>query len=190
MTAVLVAPPVSEPVGLQDAHAHLRLSHTLEDGLLTRLITAARQEVERISGRALITQGWRLYLDEPPKDRIIRLPMAPVSRVDAVNLYDADGTQIVLTAEQYVADLISNPARIRLCAGCGTSLRELNGIEVEVTAGYGDAPEDVPAGLRTAILMLMGFWYERRNMVEDGLLTGLIPHGFAAALSPYKVLKI
>lgn len=190
MTAVVTVPPAREPVTLADAHAHLRLSHTHEDALLERLVTAARTEVERLTGRALITQSWRQYIDEMPAERTIRLPVAPIRQVDALTLFASDGTAHVLPPERYVTDLASNPARLRVRAGLEPPRRELNGIEVDMTAGYGDQPADVPAGLRTAILMLMGFWYERRSLVEDGAISGFLPHGFAGALSPYKVLKI
>ncbi|EEA94330.1 conserved hypothetical protein [Pseudovibrio sp. JE062] len=86
--------------------------------------------------------------------------------------------------------MAGNPARLRFKAGAVGPLRDLNGIEIDFKAGYGSTATAVPAGLQTAILMLVGFWYERRSMLEETRLTGLMPHGFEAALSPYKVLRI
>ncbi|SDQ88883.1 head-tail connector protein [Pseudovibrio sp. Tun.PSC04-5.I4] len=190
MTAILTVPPALEPVSLAQAHAQLRVSHTHEDDLVTRLIKSAREHVETITRRALIHQEWRVLLDTAPADRLIRLPVAPVAEVLRVYVYDREGNQRLLSASDYQTDLAGNPARLRFKAGAIGCLRDLNGIEVDFKAGYGAGASAVPAGLQTAILMLMGFWYERRTMLEEDRLTGLMPHGFEAALSPYKVLKI
>ena len=190
MTAILTVPPALEPVSLAQAHAQLRVSHTHEDDLIERLIKAAREQVETLTRRALIDQQWRLLLDELPPDRLIRLPVAPVAEVLQVYTYDLDGNQHQLTETDYQVDLAGNPARLRFKAGVIGPLRDLNGIEIDFKAGYGSAATSVPAGLQTAILMLVGFWYERRTMLEEDRLTGLMPHGFEAALSPYKVLRI
>lgn len=190
MTAILTQPPLQEPVTLAQVHAQVRVSHTHEDDLLTRLMKAAREHVETITGRALITQAWRLLLDQLPQDRIIRLPVAPVVSIQNLFVYDSDGNQQQLATDQYQVDIASNPARLRIKPGVVVNPRQMNGIEVDFTAGYGSQGAQVPAGLQTAILMLVGFWYERRTMLEETRLTGLMPHGFEAALSPYKVLRI
>ncbi|WP_257098730.1 head-tail connector protein [Pseudovibrio flavus] len=190
MSTLLLTPPATEPVTLADVHMHLRLSHTHEDGLLTTLIKAARQQVEQKTGRALIAQKWRLYLDKLPQDRCIRLPHAPLASLVELSLYDPSGMQHVIGAGQILTDPASNPPRVKLQGPVPFALREMMGVEVDYIAGYGSLPEEVPESLRTAVLMLVAFWYERRSHVEDGLLTGLIPHGFDAALSPYKVLRL
>ncbi|KZK83494.1 Phage gp6-like head-tail connector protein [Pseudovibrio sp. Ad13] len=190
MTAILTVPPALEPVSLAQAHAQLRVSHTHEDDLIERLIKAAREQVETLTRRALIDQEWRLLLDDLSPDRLIRLPVAPVAQVLQVYTYDREGNQQLVPASNYQVDLTGNPARLRFKAGAIGSLRDLNGIEIDFKAGYGAAATAVPAGLQTAILMLVGFWYERRSMLEEDRLTGLMPHGFEAALSPYKVLRI
>ncbi|AEV36971.1 Phage conserved hypothetical protein, phiE125 gp8 [Pseudovibrio sp. FO-BEG1] len=158
--------------------------------MIGRLIKAAREQVETLTRRALIEQEWRLLLDDLPPDRLIRLPVAPVAEILQVYTYDKEGSQNQVPASDYQVDLAGNPARLRFKAGAVGPLRDLNGIEIDFKAGYGSAATSVPAGLQTAILMLVGFWYERRTMLEETRLTGLMPHGFEAALSPYKVLRI
>jgi uncharacterized phiE125 gp8 family phage protein len=63
MTLIRTVEPAAEPVTLAEAKAHLRLADSSEDDLLTGLIRAARQDVERATGMALIDQHWRLVLD-------------------------------------------------------------------------------------------------------------------------------
>ena len=63
MTLALISPPAVEPVTLADMKAHLRVTHDSEDAMIASLIKAAREELEQAAGLALISQGWRLYLD-------------------------------------------------------------------------------------------------------------------------------
>ena len=56
-------------------------------------------------------------------------------------------------------------------------------------AGYGPAPEDVPAPLRLAILMLAGHWFERREAAVETTLERL-PLGVAALISPFRRIRL
>ena len=66
MTLMRTVTAAVEPVTLAEVKAHLRLDHASEDELLGGLIRAAREEVERATGLALIDQDWRLVIDEWP----------------------------------------------------------------------------------------------------------------------------
>ncbi len=59
-------------------------SDTTEDAILSALITAARQQVEAITQRALITQTWDAYLDEFPDKDSIALPFGQLQSVTGV----------------------------------------------------------------------------------------------------------
>ncbi len=63
MPAQLITPPVAEPVTLADAKAHLRLDTALDDDYVKSLITMARQYIEEVCWRGLVTQTWELTLD-------------------------------------------------------------------------------------------------------------------------------
>ncbi len=68
MTAALITAPALEPVSLADAKAHLRLDSDDDDQLITAAIVAARVHVEALTRRLLIEQGWRVYLDQWPRE--------------------------------------------------------------------------------------------------------------------------
>ncbi|MXN65708.1 hypothetical protein GR183_12405 [Stappia sp. GBMRC 2046] len=189
MTFIITTPPAVEPVTLDDARAQVRVTSTQEDDLLTRLIETARQHVERTIRRALITQGWRLYLDDWPPGRVVRLPVTPVQSITSVTMFDADGMPLVLNLGDYDLDGISAPARLKVMAGVGASSRMLNGIEIDFTAGYGDAAANVPAPLRQAILLLVAHWYEHREAGIDAA-TASIPFGFDALIAGYRVPRL
>ncbi|WP_068317169.1 head-tail connector protein [Polycladidibacter hongkongensis] len=190
MSLVELEPPQSEPVDLAQLHMHLRLSHSEEDPLLTRLIVAAREQVELITQRALISRPFRLYLDQLPSEPVVRLPKAPVSSLQSITLYDEDGEPQALSLESLRKDLAANPPRLRLPAHAYTPGKAANGAEIDFLAGYGASTASVPAGLRQAVILLVAFWFERRLGEQEELLCSLRPHGLVEALSPYKVLRL
>ncbi|SDT98968.1 head-tail connector protein [Stappia sp. ES.058] len=189
MTAIVSTPPAQEPVTLEEARAHLRVSGTEEDPLISGLIAAARQHLERATRRALITQGWRLYLDAWPPGRIIRLPVAPVFSVDGITVYDGEGLPVVLTAADFRLDGHAEPPRLRVAAAAPAAMSGFNGIEVEFTAGYGADGDAVPPALRQAILVLVAHWFDNRAAGFD-LATAAVPVGWSALLEPYRMLRL
>lgn len=189
MTAIVTTPPAQEPVTLEEARAHLRVSGTEEDTLILRLIAAARQHLERVARRALVTQGWRLYLDAWPPGRIIRLPVAPVQSVDSIMVYDGDGLPVALDAADYRLDGPAEPPRLRVVAAAPVGVSGFNGIEVEFTAGYGMDGAAVPPTLRQAILVLVAHWFDGRAAGFD-LATAGVPAGWSALLAPYRMLRL
>ena len=190
MTAALITGPALEPIALADAKAHLRIDHDADDTLLQAAIASARYHVETVTKRALIAQGWRIYLDAWPRSRIVRLAVAPVITVDAVTVYDAAGEPMVLDPADYEADTASVPARLVLAAGAPAPARAVNGIEIDVTAGYGPSSVDVPGALRQAVLMLVAHWYEHRGAVGHDLAVLTAPLGFEALVAPHRILSL
>ena len=65
----------------------------------------------------------------------------------------------------------------------------MNGIEVDVTAGYGDNSVDVPSVLRQAILMLAAHWYDHRATGFDFMTAGE-PDGLFALIEPYREVRL
>jgi hypothetical protein len=62
MRASLAVPPVGEPLMLAEAKLHLRVDLNDDDALITALISAARGQVEFLTGQRLMTQTWELEL--------------------------------------------------------------------------------------------------------------------------------
>ncbi|PLX39058.1 MAG: hypothetical protein C0606_00490 [Hyphomicrobiales bacterium] len=191
MTAALITPPASEPVSLAEAKAHLRIDASDEDDLIASLIAAARRHVELETRRVLITQGWRVYFDGWASTAQLALPLAPLVSVDAVTIYDRDGAPFVLDPSAYQVDTVSSPARLALVAGAAVTQpgQALNGIEIDVTAGYGEAA-DVPAPLRQAILMLVAHWYEHREAASADAGASVAPLAAMALIANYRTRKL
>ncbi len=191
MTAALITAPALEPVTLADAKAHLRLDSDDDDALLSAAIVAARVHVEALSRRCLIEQGWRVYLDQWPRKRIVRLTPAPLISVDAVTVYDADGDPTVVAEDDYEVDAVAVPGRLVLSGSAPVAVgKAVNGIEIDVTAGYGPSSLEVPAPLRQATMMLTAHWYEHRGVVGHDMAGDIPPLGFDALIAPYRILSL
>ena len=191
MTAALTTPPALEPVTLADAKAHLRIDGSDDDALLTAAVVAARVHVEALTRRLLIEQGWRVYLDAWPKRRIVTIPVAPLMAVDSLTVFDPNGDPIVVTEDDYEVATVSVPGRLVLSSPVPVLVgRAVNGIEIDVTAGYGASSIDVPGPLRQAIMMLVAHWYEHRGAVGHDLAGDTPPQGFEALIAPYRIFSL
>lgn len=189
MVAILVTPPQAEPVTRDEAKAHARVDGAAEDGRIDALIKAARIEVENRTGRALVTQGWRIVRDCVPSGGILRLAPAPVASVTAVTAYGSDGTPRVLSPEEYEVDTASAPGRLKFAAGGPCCTRAMNGIEVDLTCGYG-GPAAVPEPLKQAVLMLAAYWFEQREAALVGAVAEPVAEGVGALLAPYRLMRL
>ena len=159
MPAVRITPP-APLVTLDLLKADLRIDHDEEDAYLSAVILpAAVDAVERFTGRALVTQRWRLTLDRWPGGPV-RLPRPPLAGVVSVRVRTADGV-VELAADTYRADPDSTPGR--LVPASGTAWPALiGGPEIVYDAGYGP-PEAVPAEFVAAVLAVAGHRYANRE---------------------------
>jgi uncharacterized phiE125 gp8 family phage protein len=191
MALVLTSGPAVEPVTVAEAKAHLRVDGTAEDVLISSLILTSRLHIEAALGLALITQSWRLLLDQWPKGMSVELPMRPVQSIGSVTVYGADLTPVVLAATDYILEGQGVPPRLtRTGPFWPPALRAASGIEIVFTAGFGAAATDVPAPIRHALMMLIAHWYEHRDPIEIGTAEANIPASISELLMPYRVTRI
>ncbi|OQM75212.1 head-tail connector protein [Manganibacter manganicus] len=189
MTLIRTVEPAVEPVTLAEAKAHLRLADTSEDDLISGLIRAARQDVERATCMALIDQHWRLVLDCWPASGLLKLPLHPVREILSITVYGSDGEASLIDHAAYEADLISRPARLYL-AKRPEPLRMLNGIEVDFRAGFSEAGTDVPDLLKRAILLLAAHWYEFRAGFGPSDQPVAYPAGYERMIAGYRAGRL
>jgi uncharacterized phiE125 gp8 family phage protein len=185
MAKTLIVPPAALPVTLAEVKAHLRVDTDDENDYLTELARAATAHAEQVSGKALITQTWRVYLDDWPHEPWIELPLAPVQTISSITVYGEDGAAGLVPAEQWQLDKISDPARLAFFEVASPG-QKINGIEIELVAGFGDTGADVPDPFRRAILVLVAHWHELRGSAPDAAALGLEPAGFRRLLAPFR----
>jgi len=188
MTSYLLAGPAEEPVSLDEAKVFLKVEDDAEDGLITTLISAARLHIEGVTGRALLTQSWRVVLDRWPENRTVKLPVTPFISLTEISAYDDGGGVHPIGLAQFFAE----PDRLLLplsVAGM-PSLRERGGLEIDYVAGFGDAPEDVPADIRQALLVLVAYWFEHRDAVIVAGSGSVVPTGFDLLVARHKAVRL
>jgi uncharacterized phiE125 gp8 family phage protein len=189
MTLFRTVDPAAEPVTLAELKAHLRLEHDSEDTLLDGLNRAAREDLERTTGLALIDQNWRLVLDKWPRDGCVAVMLHPIREILSVTAYGSEGEASVIDPASYQADTVSRPARLHFDGPPG-ALRALNGIEIDFAAGFGEAGTDVPDLLRRAIVLLVAHWYEFRASYGPGDQPVSYPDGYERMISSYRARRL
>ena len=176
--------PAIEPVTLADAKAFLRVDTDTEDAFITSLITTARLQLETALDLALIEQEWTLSRVGP--GTIAQLRLHPVAEVLSVMAIDDAGNATPVPAEAVTTDLDARPATVSVCPP-PTNAETLT---IAFRAGFGAAPEDVPAPIRHALLMLIAHWFENREPVSFGDSASRIPDAVSDLLKPYRAVRL
>jgi uncharacterized phiE125 gp8 family phage protein len=191
MPLVMTSPPAAEPVTVADAKAHMRIDTDAEDVLIGSLLLTSRLHIETALSLALITQSWTMTLDRWPAARQLDLPLAPLRSVDEVRVNDARGDPTEVPEQNYLVDLASRPPRL-IWNNCAPPLPgpAANGIEIDLTAGFGDTADSVPAPLKHAILMLTAHWYEHRDPQEIGTAGARIPDAVGDLINPFRTIRL
>lgn len=186
MPTILLEPPASEPISLAEAKNFLRVEHDADDALISSLIAAARGQVESATRRVLITQTWRIVLDRWPASARIIAPVNPLRALLAARVLAADGTPTALDMDAFTLNTVAVPGVIAFeRANVSEPGRALAGIELDVSAGYGEVAS-VPAPLLQAIRLLLARAYEHRDRVADDKL----PDNVARLVAPYRVVML
>lgn len=158
MSLSLVTGPETEPVTLDEAKDHLRLTTDDENDLIEALIVSAREYAETFTHRAFLTQTWDEKLDAFPDVLEVPLPPLQITPTAPVITYvDTAGATQTLSASLYTIDAPTGPharpARIVPAYGLTwPSTRDVpNAVTVRFVAGYGLAAGSVPALIRLAM---------------------------------------
>jgi len=181
-------PPAVEPVSLAEAKAHLRLTEDDEDQMVGALVGAARRFLEADCGLALVSQRWRLTLDRWPSGEVTAIDLHPVVAIDAVTVYGADGGATLVDRARHTLDRASRPARLFLPRPRPLP-RPFNGIEIDLTAGYG-GPAEVPEPLRLAVLVLAAHSFEFRAGFGPEAQPVDIPQAYRRLVAPFRAVRL
>jgi uncharacterized phiE125 gp8 family phage protein len=189
MTIAELAPPAGEPLTLAEAKAHLRVDQAAEDGLIAALITTVREHLERVTGLALITRSFRLYLDRWPQGRALDIGRGPMESIEAITVYDAAGLGASADMRGFTLDGTALPPRLFLPAPPAPG-RAINGIEIDFTAGFGPTGADTPGSLKRAMLLHLARLYEFRGAVSPADQPVDIPDGYDRLVAPFRMRRL
>ena len=169
----LITAPVVEPVTLAEAKKQVEIpaASSAHEALLESLIVAGRETVERLTRRALIDQTWELTLSEFPCE--IQLPRPPLIEVTDVTYMADYQVWESLDAVTYQVTTGSNPGCVAPAVGQtwpATQAGAVEAVRIRYRAGYGVDADSIPAALKNAVLMLVDYWFERRDGLHSELL--------------------
>lgn len=175
----MIVRPVGDPpaavVDLATAKAHLRVTQSAEDALITTYIAAAQAAVLAYTETSLIAQTWEALVGgvggstEP-----IVLPWGPVTAVTAVESVAVDGTRTPLVGWVASGPVVLPPAEGWPAAPAAVAITYAAGPET---------PED-PVVL--ALLLLLAQYYDHRAAILTGTISTTLPFAVEWLLAPYR----
>jgi uncharacterized phiE125 gp8 family phage protein len=128
-----VTVPAGLPVSVAEAKAHTRIDYDAEDGLVETHIRAAAEEVEQITGRALLCGRYRATWDDSDSlgfCRSIAFPRGPIRSVLSVERQTSAGEWEACDPADYLVKQ-SAPARLKPVNGWPVTF----GVRVTFDAG-------------------------------------------------------
>lgn len=191
MRTEILTPPEGEPITLEEAKLNTRITLDDDDDVVTRLISSAREYVEKYINRALLEQTWVTYLDLkdiPYECRKLLLPYNATA-IESITTYnDADSSSTFATSNYFLSGR-------RIClkeAGqWPTDLRTFDCMVIQATVGYGDEATDIPTSIMEAMYKLIAHGYEHREAYFDSTdpvpVYSNVPYSVTAMLQPFRI---
>ena len=166
---------------------HLRLDGTDQDTYLETLLNTAIEKVEEDTGRALITQTWKLHL---PRfwSGSLELPRSPLQSVTSITYIDTDGNSQTLATSEY--DVITEAQVGRIETAYGKTLPSTRSTSQAVTitfvAGWGAAGANVIAKARHAVKLLAAHYFAHSEPVTvHGPAPASVPETYRALIAEF-----
>lgn len=168
--------PATEPVSRAEAKRWLRIDDdvTDHDDEIDQLVSEARARAERVTGRALVTQTWKLRLDRfPCYDGAVFVNLPPLASVSSITYVDTDGATQTLSAALYQVDAYSQPGRIAPAydESWPDTREQLNAVTITFVAGVAAASVD-PEFLGR-MKACVAYCFRNRERRDEAYLDGL-----------------
>lgn len=158
-------------------------------------ILAATEYAETFTDRAFIERDYTLWLPGFPGPSVI-LPRAPVlaGGVTEIRYRVQIGVDpfVVLSPSTYYLLPSPVPKGGQACVipiPLGSVWPYAEEVEIDFTAGYGDAADEVPASIKKAIAMLAGELYAQRKNAIVGTISTPAKFSAESLLGPYRTFS-
>lgn len=151
--------PIWEPIGLAEAKLFLRVDQAEYDTLISDMIVVARQTAEQFLRQSLITQSWKLTVDDDCRsltDMRYELPMGPVQSISSVVAMAVDGSTQNIDNEYYT---LSTTRDVLVFKDMVTS----KSLEISYVAGFGDAAA-IARPIKQAMLMHIAAMFDHNDL--------------------------
>ena len=148
------SPSSSWPVSLLEIKQFLRIEHSLEDALLSNLLSIATEYAEWYMEKSLMPQKWQVsYIRNIPQR--IQIPFSPIINVEEVNMITFGYNVNTIPKDQYFIDDICS---------CIVLSRSISAYRLDIIyqAGYQDISL-IPAQIKEGIMHHVANSYKNRE---------------------------
>jgi uncharacterized phiE125 gp8 family phage protein len=196
MRIELKTAPATVALTLAGVKQQAFMNTTKLDSQVSAEIDKAIAYAEQYTGRRLIDQSIYIYYDlDEYADRLrayknsLMLSTLNVSAITEVLTYDTLNASTAVTSTDYRLSGTPLSASSKLVFNQATpasltSIRQVDGVRVEVVAGYGALAADVPGTIIYAANQLVAYWVQNGNLAStENLNEQMI--SFRAALLQY-----
>lgn len=195
--------PAEMCVTLEDAKAHLRVDHDVEDDVISSLLQASIDACADYAARAFDQTVYEYSASCWPCRGCLEIPIAPVGAVSSVKYVDEDGAMQTVAGASWKWERTDAGARVLFdpdysLPALGTRFQAGgDAIRVTLQAGYdvgdfsqGDDPEmKLPSEARSAIMLMLGGLYANRENVVIGRTAIELPLGVRYLLDKIRVYR-
>lgn len=191
MGLVLKTDPLSAPVTLDEAKAHLNILSDLDNDLISFLIGVATEQAEEITNRQLMRSTYEMTMDIlPDRFEIKKPPLHAVEKIEYIP--DGSDSYVLLDASKYMVDTTVEPGVVirRNDATYPAISWMVNAVRVTFTAGYTDAAA-VPKSIKQWMLIRIATLFEHREEIVVGVSVTPIQNNYNDYLiSKYRVISL
>lgn len=172
---------IKEPVTLTEAKDHLRVTHSAEDDLISRLISAARLHCERHLERGICLRTVRA--DVPHFYDEFILPYRPIDALKYIKYYNTASPSALTTLFAYdgipldqTYSLIKDVVRRSYGQTVPDVYPRADAVQITFDVGYSlnfatsPATHTIPENIIQAVLILVGDLYENRESQITGTI--------------------
>lgn len=161
--AELVTGPSVEPLTLSEAKKHLEISSSdsTHDTQLNAAIQEAREQWEHDTDSVCCFQTWKLRIPEFKNG--MTLPKRPVSSITSIQYYDGSNTLQTWSSSNY--QLHVNDVRVAYQVTLPATASRWDAWTITYKLGYSQDGSLVPAIAKRAMLLLVGYYFENRDML-------------------------
>jgi uncharacterized phiE125 gp8 family phage protein len=186
----LTEKPINMPIELDTVKSHLRIEteETFEDDYLKLLINSVVNYAESYTGREFLAKKFIGYFDYLKSG--MEIEKSKLLAIESIKYYQ---NGVLLTAPVADYTVIKSNLYSKLNIINSISTDQLQGIQIEFTAGYGVEEKDIPYDLVLAMLSHIAKIYASRGDSEEdrGAMSSVIKSNLPLeTLQTYNKYKI
>lgn len=182
---VMLEKPKFTAVSLEEAKKHLDVAgFNDDDGQINGLIAAATEHLEKTLGLTLCKTKFRQ--DFMKFCEATTMSIAPVNEIEMISYVYANGAVSLLPPSQYSLVKTQDGTFIHYNGKLPALAKRIDAVQVTFSAGF--EKEDVPASLKTAILLHIGSLYEHRE--DLSVAKPIETNAYNALIWPWRRLSV